>query len=48
MFLDPVDNDKLHEKGTIQTVGFDVGVLIRESDNGAIRYKGCAVALPQY
>ena len=30
MFLDPVDNDKQHQTGTNQTVGFDIGVLIRE------------------
>jgi hypothetical protein len=30
MFLDPVDNDKKHQKKGIETAGFDVGVLIRE------------------
>ena len=30
MFLDPVDNDEEHQTGSNQTVGFDIGVLIRE------------------
>jgi len=27
MFLDPVDNDDIHQSASSQTVGFDVGVL---------------------
>jgi len=30
MFLDPVDNDKKHQTKSIESAGFDVGVLIRE------------------
>lgn len=33
MFLDPVDNDEEHQTGLDETVGFDVGVLIREVRN---------------
>jgi len=33
MFLDPVDNDDIHQSASSQTVGFDVGVLIREVRN---------------
>lgn len=46
--LDPMDNDKYHETSSNQTAGFDVGVLIREAQTGGDRFKGCAVALPQY
>lgn len=45
MFLDPVDNDAKNEKFD-ESVGFDVGVLIRESNANSVRYKGCGIALP--
>jgi len=48
MFLDPVDNDKQHQTSGNQTVGFDIGVLIRESHTSSMRYKGCVIAMPQY
>lgn len=48
MFLDPVDNDKKHQLGSDQTPGFDVGVLLRESNTGSIRYKGCTQVIPEY
>lgn len=48
MFLDPVDNDKEHQYGNWQTVGFDVGVLIREATNKGTAYIECAKSLPQY
>jgi len=38
MFLDPVDNDKKHQKKGIETAGFDVGVLIRETHAGSMRF----------
>jgi len=45
MFLDPVDNDVKHQRFT-ESAGFDVGVLVRESNAGSIRYEGCAASLP--
>jgi hypothetical protein len=48
MFLDPVDNDKRHQKKGIETAGIDIGVLIRETDASSLRFTECAAALPQY
>ena len=48
MFLDPVDNDKEHQLGRNQTPGFDVGLLLRESNTASIRYKGCTEVIPEY
>ncbi|KAL7534067.1 hypothetical protein ACHAXR_006951 [Thalassiosira sp. AJA248-18] len=47
MFLDPVDNDVVHQSVGRQTVGFDVGVLIRESNTGSIAWKGSAMVCPK-
>ena len=46
MFLDPVDNDAKHRKFA-ESAGFDIGVLIRESNSGSMRFEGCADALPK-
>ncbi|KAL7541287.1 hypothetical protein ACHAWF_006897 [Thalassiosira exigua] len=46
MFLDPVDNDSKFEKFH-ETPGFDVGLLIRESNAGSIRFNECASVLPE-
>jgi len=45
MFFDPVDNDVKHQKHA-ESAGFDVGVLIRESSAGSLRYGRCAASLP--
>lgn len=49
MFLDPVDNDEVHHSNVSgQTVGFDVGVFIQESNTGSISWKGAAMVAPKY
>lgn len=47
MFLDPIDNDASHITD-VQSVGFDVGVLIREVNAGSTRYGGCVTLLPAH
>ncbi|KAL3799884.1 hypothetical protein ACHAW5_004396 [Stephanodiscus triporus] len=48
MFLDPVDNDTKHQKKGIESVGFDIGVLIRETQASSMGFMKCAEFLPQY
>ena len=42
VLLDPLDNDEYYA----ETVNMDIGVLIRESNNGSVRWKYSAEVLP--
>mmetsp|Transcript_25003 Transcript_25003/g.42834 ORF Transcript_25003/g.42834 Transcript_25003/m.42834 type:complete len:476 (+) Transcript_25003:631-2058(+) len=49
MLLDPVDNDEVHQSSLSgQTVGFDVGVFIREANTASIGWKGAAMVAPKH
>jgi len=44
-FLDPVDNE-VHQG--VETVGFDIGVLIREANTRSIVWTGAATIAPKF
>lgn len=43
MFLDPLDNDDDFTKNSID---MDIGVFIRESNAGSVRWKNAAASVP--